>query len=166
MLTDDGTISASVACCSRGLVREDCGRVSGGGMMARRITTIIRGGANVRVRPLFRRRISFSAFSGSSFHIMGMGGYRTMPGDGGLLEFALSSNARGREAVLSKMRTFCRPRRLMNGALLTVMGLPPHSVVKVSSYNVLLSTVRGMGKRRGLGLMVLSSTVPTNTGLC
>lgn len=122
--------------------------------------------SGMRVRPLFASCMSFSAFDGSSFETIGIGRYITIPGDGGLLRFALSSKANASHAVLDKVRTFCRPRRLINGALVTVAGLPPETVVKVRSYKVLLDTVRRRRKRRGLRLLVISGRVPTNTGLC
>lgn len=139
-----------------------------GARIGKTIPTIPRGVSfsGMGMRPLFRSAISFRAFDGSSFHTIGIGSYATIGGDGGLLRFALSSKSNGSHVVLSNVRTFCRPRSLVNGAIVTVIGLPPEGVVNVSSYNVLLSTVRRRSNRRGLRLLVMSSRVPTKTGLC
>ena len=119
----------------------------------------------IELEPLFEEYVDFDTFSKSDFRVVKIKDCFAVPKSKKLLQFTLDDGTGVDRTILSGIHAYYEPEDLIGKKVVSILNLPPRSMMGVDSCGMLMSAVHMENGEECLHLMIVDEKIPAGAKL-
>lgn len=121
--------------------------------------------SKVKIEPLFEKTVDFETFSKSDFRAVKVKDCVAVKKSKKLLQFTLDDGTGTDRIILSGIHAFYEPEELIGKTVITIVNLPPRSMMGIDSCGMLLSAIHEEEGEEKLHLLIVDDHIPAGAKL-
>ncbi len=120
---------------------------------------------NIKIEPLFEELVEFDTFAKSDYRAVKILDCEIVPKSEKLLKFVLDDGTRKDRVILSGIREYYEPEKLIEKTAIAILNLPPKKMLGIDSEGMLISAVHEVDGHEGLNLLLVDDSIPAGAKL-